>query len=627
MDNNNNQSSQSSGGSEEAKKPGGTLDLQNISIKTLKDDIAEESGEAGQDKAGWFGFLAKHKGSPQPSVPSPKSPDTAGQSETPSEGITTNIETPQSLDKSLEPMGQTDSLLDKELEQFKAESEKPKNIPPEPEKIPSDNIEAPSNLPISDQPLSPLAEEPSSDTLGKTISADNSPNSLNPLNPLNSSNSTEERPALGSFFPPKEVEAEEPKPDINTIQNKLSSALAGDTKTSIAGATYESPLQKNGDQMSRINPMPRGGIAGGMLEGEEEQKSKNPFSTRLKTEEPEKKSLLQSVESALNYSAPPEFSEEREKIGTGEPEEGKVVDLREKPEVKAMGILQNKRMLIILGGVGGLVIVVIIVLSLVLGGSSQNKTVVQTNANTQANKNQNVNPVAQIKPTPAPKPVVNPIKILPTTQEIQVGSIDAIAEKLDGIREGQGVKKQTQLIFLKSDGSSVSFQDLMNATGINIPQKVLPQPGAVPALIFADFFKGQTIIGMVIPTVDASDLAVSKMKNWESTMVLDLGQLWKGIIIDNQGAYFTDSQLFENARFALIDKKNKLSLDYMVSDGYIFIACGKDSMSILENNFISDTSGSGIKWEEDSETSVSGVEGSDSNNNSNSNTNSSDNGQ
>lgn len=629
MDNNNNQPPLSQGGSEDEKKTGSTLDLQNISIKTLKDDIAEESGEADKDKSGWFSFLAKHKGSGDKLSNTPASvsqPDgqtlntdtIASDSTLKAEG---SLEPGLSSQKPISrPTNQDSDFLDKELDQFKTEIEKPKVTSDGIQKNISGSVEAPPNLPISEKTLNSLPEE-EENTLGDTDLSSRLEAGGNPDSPVASHESEmEERPALGSFFPPKEVEPEEADSPEKSIKNKLTSALSGNVG-----------MTGNEDhQVSRIDPMPKEGIAGSMLGDEEEtgQKDENPFSTKMQKKEPEKKSLLQSVESALNYSAPPEFSEEREKVGSGESEDGKVVDLREKPEVKAMGILKNKKMVIILGGVGAFVIILIIILSLVLGGSNsnQNKAVTQANTNSQGNKNQNVNPVAQIKPTtPAPKPVLTPQKILSNTKEIQVGSIDAISQELDKVREGQSVQKQTQLIFLKSDGSSISFQDLINATGINIPQRVLPHPGSVPALIFADFFRGQTIMGMVIPTVDEADLAASKMKNWESTMVLDLDQLWKGVNIDNQGAYFADSQLFKNARFALIDKKSKLSLDYVVEGGYIFIACGKDSMTILKNNFVADSSESndGIKWEEDSSTTVSGVETSSSNSpniNSNSNT-------
>lgn len=632
MDNNNNNSQSpfaknSADGAEGEKKPGGTLDLQNISIKTLKDDLTgEEGGETNQDKSGWFNFLAKHKNSSQSKVEGPQvsktSPEESGvgselNSEPGKERVQSATlnqpETGESIGK--EKPEETISSLDQELEQFKAETEK-------------NTIEAPSNLPISETPIAPksLGEAenvPTEDGVSEPVGLPSAPDS----EAQEKSNGTEDRPALGSFFPPKPPEAEEESKE--EVKNKLAAALSGSTENApTATLSTESPIKfgvegktssEDVGQIDRIKPLPKEGIAGSILEDQTGEADKNPFSTRLQKAEPEKKSLLQSVESALNYSAPPEFSEGREKIESGELNDdssGQVVDLRKKPSAGG-GILGNKRLIMILGGAGGLVIIIIITLALVLGRSSTpNKTNTPTPA-IQENKNQNTNPVAQINPTNnPPKPVsVAAQKVLTNTMEINISSVDAINQEIEKIRQGSGVRKQTQLIFLKSDGSAATYQDLVNATGINIPQKVLSQPNAVPALIFADFFRGQTILGLIIPTTDTDEIAVSKMKNWESTMVIDLSELWKGINIDNQGAYFADSQLFQNARFALIDKRDKLSLDYVVFDGYIFVTCGKDSMAILQRDFTAPT----IQWEGAENVKTSGVNTSNSNSNTNSN--------
>jgi hypothetical protein len=155
-----------------------------------------------------------------------------------------------------------------------------------------------------------------------------------------------------------------------------------------------------------------------------------------------------------------------------------------------------------------------------------------------------------------------------------------------------------------------------------IPRNILTQPSTEAAIVFVDFFHGKTIFGLIIPIKDSEDLALSKLKDWESTMIIDLGDLWKGINIDNKGAYFADSQIFSGGRFALIDKKEGLSLDYLVQNSYVLIAPGKDSMTVLQNQFSPPADGSGgtgIKWEEESSTTVSGTSTSNSNTNNASN--------
>jgi len=545
------------------KKPGGTLDLDNISINTLKDDLAGEAGgEAQEDKSGWFSFLAKHK------KEEPAAAANESQEATQAPGAITESEPvpdPSPLPGS-EPAG---GSLEQALDEFKTESEE-KASPAAAGA--SAGAEAPPNLPVSDGNISPAPG-----------SAPETPAAETPAPEAAAEAGTTESPALGSFFPPKEETPEEPEETPSLTH------LAPPVK----------PASENGD---------------GDKVPVEKEENKNPFSSRIQPVESEKKSLLQSVESALNYSAPPEFSEERGKQAVPPEEGGKVVDLREKSPGKPGGLLQNKKLLIIIGGAGGFVVIVIIILAMSLGGSSKKPVAANANLNTnQANKNQNANPVAQLNTNVAvPKPAVLAApKFLANVQEKNVASVNAISQEIQNLREGTAVSKQTQLVFLKPDGSAVSFQDLTNATGMNIPQKIISQPSSAPALIFADFFRGQTILGLVIPTSDSPETALSKMQDWENTMVLDLDYLWEGIDIDNKGAYFADSQLFKNARFALIDKRDKLSLDYAVDNGYILITCGRDSMTILKNNFIAPSSGSsgsnGIQWEGSESMTASGA--------------------
>jgi hypothetical protein len=569
----------------EEQKPGGTLDLKNITVQTLKNDLASDGEtEAKEDKSGWFNFLAKHKGEEaQPAAGAEKpAPETGPLAEP----VLDEHETPVAESRT------AGSALDQELEQFKAESEKKSTFR---------EAEAPVNLPIADTEIN----------VNSAIPADKDAETPAPVGQETAAEpptEAEEAPAMGSFFPPQEAPAEPEETEDD------SPGL-----THLAPALKELKELEGKVQVGKISPVSIEGIEENPVkEPVPEEKSDNPFSSRLQPAEREKKSMLQSVESALNYSAPPEFSETRENQANPlSPKEdgGEVVDLREKASAKTGGgILKNKKLLIILGGAGGFVLIVIIVLAMVSGGSSK-KTTTTANANAnQANKNQNINPVAQLNTNAVaqPKPVVlSAQKILANTLEKNVNNIEAIAQEIQNLRASQPVTKQTQLIFTKPDGSAISFQDLMNATGMNIPPKVMSQPGTVPAMVFADFFRGQTILGLVIPTADSPDVVFSKMESWESTMVLDLDYLWEGIDIDNKGAYFADSQLFKNARFALIDKRDKLSLDYAVGNGVILITCGRDSMTILKNNFVTSSGSggsSGIQWEGDSTVTTSGVD-------------------
>jgi|GEM_PF-1738137 len=603
MGNNQQISSLTDGPPEDDKKPRMTLDLQNVSINTLKDDLDKEGDEVKQDAGGWFGFLKKHKETdnlPSSSPPIAMGGATAGEqppadnsfasaaSSSPPDGWTDGSE-PKNSPESPES---SDSFLDKELDQFKAQSQPVRDAESEEldavsdssEKNSSATAEAPPNLPIADssagnsdfpspQPVysvHPSTEFAPGET--KKFEPDSAavPNAAAAPDAL----ADQEKPTLGSFFPKKE-----PEPEETSVQNELAKALSG-------------------GEPAKTSELPEAETP--QSESEEE---KNPFSAHLPKDKREKGSLIQAVESALNYSAPPEFSEEREAQERIAEEEGSVVDLRKKAETKPGGILKNKKMLIIFGGAGGLILILVFATFLFLGGKGTEKPKAQTSV-PEGNKNQNTNaavPIKQIITTPA-KPSLPPQKVLASAEEVSIGSLDEISTEIEKIRRSKAVPKQTQLVFVGPEGAAVSFQELISSLNINIPKKVLPQPDSVPALFFTDFFHGQTIFGIIIPTADGTSAAAAEMQDWEKTMVSDLDQLWKGIPTDNPGAYFADSNVFKNGRFALIDKKDKFSLDYVVDEGYIFITCGKDSMSILRKQFtgISDASasGSGIKWEE-----------------------------
>jgi len=248
------------------KKPGGTLDLNNISINTLKDDLAGEAGgEVKEDKSGWFSFLAAHK------KEAPASPAAASKTPEATPPSETNIPDQEpvagaSAAANPEPAGDS---LDQALDQFKTESQ---------QKAASASVEAPSNLPVSDGSIKTVLETPSTEiSLPKTSTP----------------KETEEGPALGSFFPPKEAASEEPE--------------EAPTLTHLAP-----PLKETGGigekvKVGDISPLTQEGIVDKLEQNQpEKEENKNPFSSRIQPVEPEKKSLLQSVESALNYSAPPE---------------------------------------------------------------------------------------------------------------------------------------------------------------------------------------------------------------------------------------------------------------------------------------------------------------------------------
>lgn len=595
MDNKNQSSSPDAGQAEEGKAPGRTLDMQNISISTMKEDIAKDSPPEDK-KGGWFDFMAKRK-------------EVNGQNK--DKNV---VEEPQPLKTEQTPANQEipGTSLDKELEEFKeeneqlaekpfADTEQPKSTIAETEEIlpPSDKVEAPPNLPVSEKPSF-------ADT------TENKPSFAPAMEgkPVKKMTGTKEAP-LESISEPSG--REDDGLSIPDIQGKLKEALGGEIKM---------------ETVSKIKPINEGveatlqGETGGTaLESkpsltEEAATDKltpeNPFSTRIQPKEPEKKSLLSSVEAALNYSAPPEFSKEREAVAEAPEGGGPVIDLRKETAAGPLaGIMANKKLLMIGGGVIGLVLIIGITLVFVLGGKSKTETPKMPVTTTPAgNQNQNQNPVTPIKTVTQTPPTVSAKKVLNNALEVSFESENDIGDELEKYRQNKSVAKQSQLVFMKSDGSSATFQDLMDATGVMVPRNILTQPSSEPALIFVDFFHGNTIFGLVIPVKDNEELTMSKLKDWESTMVIDLSDLWKGINIDNKGAYFADSQIFTGGRFALIDKKQGLSLDYLFQEGYVLIAPGKDSMTILKKQFTppaGSSSSSSIKWEEESSTTVSGV--------------------
>lgn len=590
----------------ETKKMG-TLSLENVSISTLKDDLNKKESEEEEPKGNWFDFISKHtQNQPvQGTAPSQLNQEAVSdQGAMPDQSVENSEVSSQESQTSSNPLDQAikgtgsgelgtgngaESLFEKEMESFG---------------------EPPANLPVSEE--TSQAEEPIS--LQK-----------------------EEVPPLSSFIPPKPAinDAETEKTSPSELSNKLAEAL-GQTNEIIKGtgngergirngAEERADLPQSADTESESKDLlpkitleeeeekeaqpdlaeltdkigssnnekkatteatlvgsisPEKSLVDDM--GENGEKKDNPFSSRLEVKKPEEGALLQAVESALNYSASPEFSENREKIAK--------VSEEKKPENKLgtpSGRSSNskKKFIFIGGGVAATLVVLTIILVIAFSGGPKQDN---TNTNTQGAENENKN-TAPITPFPKPEkpkdPIIKPKQILSNVKMLEVSSKEDLASILAKMRESQGVNKMTQLVLMKDEESSMTFHDLSNATSIAIPQKILPDANKKPALMIADFFQGKTIFGIVIPTASSTSQTLENMKNWEPTMVMDLEELWKGIDIDNAKGYFADSRLFENGRFALIDKKSGLSLDYLVEDGYIFITCGKDSMTILKSQF------------------------------------------
>lgn len=592
--------------------------MQNISISTMKEDLAKEDTPSQEKKGGWFDFMAKHKKTDPSSPPS----DGASSAREGLQSITENNPV-ESTPASVPDENGMGGVLDKELEEFKEESEQLTEKPfaesggsGQPETgiagkegsaditTQMDQTEAPLNLPVSDKPSF------SENLSDKSTPVETTGQAEAEIGQVGEGGGIKETLPSGGM---SNTSAEEGEGlSIPDIQGKLKEALGGEINT--ATVSKMKPINEGvGALQGGIGQeMAKGQKSDPLLDKENDSSVENPFSSRIQMKEPEKKSLLSSVESALNYSASPEFSEERENQGKTPEESGPIVDLRKKTATGPMGAIMSNKKLLVIGG-GAIILVLIgVTLMFVLNGRSKTEVQKTPVATTPVNnQNQNTNPIAPIKTVTQMPPTVSTKKVLNDAIEINFESEKDISDELEKYRQGKKVAKQTQLVFVKSNGSSATFQDLMNATGIMVPRNILTQPSAEAALIFVDFFHGNTIFGLVVPVKDNEELAMSKLKDWESTMIIDLGDLWKGVNIDNKGAYFADSQVFAGGRFALIDKKQGLSLDYLFQKGYVLITPGKDSMMILKNQFNPpiDSSDSGIKWEEESNTTVSGVNG------------------
>ena len=552
------------------EKKGTTLNMENLAINTMGEDLSK-SGVKEEVKGSWLNFIAKHKKTPGSDMPPP--------------GV--KLANPQTVPTKETPP----SALDNDLAQFKAESderakqaEHPLNLPVTKAKTENGaaqtgNTDLDPGKQLMDSLIdksSQQAEKSETDQALPSLKFEEGKSSQKVKKPVPAQ---DDKAVKASFRP-------------TTLQEQLSGILEG--KRIDQG---ENQSATSGKPALVMKEEAAPGIAESSSPAKEEE---NPFSAKLPAKPLEGKSLLSSVESALNYSASPEFAAKREQSATENQEESKVVDLRSRQDQSSQSfiqkVLKDKKLLIIAGGAVGGVAVLVIVLILVFsrgggGGSSRVATLGQ-------NKNENQNLAIPIKPVVTP-PVTQPVEplfpkeFLTVKQNVTISSAADLASQLDVIQQGPAVTKQTQLVLLKSDGSAVAFEDLIDAENVIIPSRILADPSKEPAMLLADFFGEKTVFGLVIPVKGSESQALSDMKVWETTMVADLKFLWKGIQIDNPNAYFADSQIFTGGRFALIDKARGLSLDYLVEKSHIFIACGKDSLEILRKNFVAPAATSG----------------------------------
>ncbi len=681
------------------------LNLEDVSINTMKSDIAKAEGKDG----GWFDFLSKHKenktGQPlskkedeekkeivfetKPDnlpISDPANSETkiveedAGVKEIENSDVTlkdelqgninelskvltqnktiedTNLDNPLptgSLEEKIKAVeginsenpseetenddsqNSTEDSLNNELEAFKKEIEK-ENSDEKPSEIIPENLPVVENATIPS--LSSFFPSKNAEEKPTVLEAENQKESTNKLAEALNKNINEnyleksEAELVDEKGEKKEKSIIEFKgnlePDKKESSNQESAPLDSFLKGGSIGNDMEEPEKKQEksdesplplelkkftlededkaekeQKVNTISPFRGDGLAGTVVNASEE----NPFSAHLDPREREGSSLLQKVESAINYSASPDFAKEREageKL-TQEIKEGtKVVDLKGKSVVADSS--SNKKKYIFIGvGVFGIIFVFIVLFLIFGAGKSSNSPIADNkNLNTNANGNINTNANKVVKPIPindnvdtTPKIAIQ--KVILNVESKVVNSPQELTKVVESYKSGTAVSKLTQIVFAKSNGSSLSLADLDLDLGIKIPIKIIPNPETVPALFFVDYFNKGNVFGLIIPTENRDETLFSAMSDWEPTMVSDLKPLWDGYTIDNQNGYFANSKLFTNSRYALIDKKTGMSLDYVINGGNIFITFGRYSMQALNKEFIgvNKTVNSGIKWE------------------------------
>lgn len=625
MDNDKNDNSQN--------KKDQTLSLEDVSISTMKEELAKVDEK--DNKGGWFDFISKHKEDlpkeeKKEAVPAEEKPakeeakeekidlpdqeteeivsqskvlmgeDTNQPSEPELSGEMNDLSrvlAPKKEEKEEGAVPKEESLLEKELDSFQAEISKNQKM-----------VETPDNLPVAEESVSKpnLSDFLPKNEEKKEVEVEipkTTPNKLSEV--LN-----QEKPVLemksDSISFAQESEKKEEKSSEATPE-KTSEETLGLKKFSLNDEAKEEKQDKSEGMINTLHPVGGEGLSG-MVDG----KPENPFSAHLDPRERDGSSLLQKVESAINYSASPDFSKERdlsEKIletggvlkGEEKPKEGVPAEKKTSDESD-----KKKKMMIIGGGVGG-VVLVFVVLILIFAGSGSKTS--ETNENLNANKpisnlNVNKNPIVNANtsvPTDeTPKIAIQ--KVIENTESLVVESPADIQKKMGEYKNASPVNKLTQIVLAKSTGSAISLKELADSLKLNIPLKIIPNPESLPALVFVDYFDKNNVFGLILPTNSRDETLFLKMSDWEATMVNDLEALWNGMEIDNKAGYFSDSKLFSNARYALIDKKSGLTLDYVVTGGNVFVTFGKYSMQALNKEFMGIQKNTGIKWENSTET-------------------------
>jgi len=570
---------------EENKKKGdGVLKLNNVSISTMKDDLASEKSKGGDKK--WLGFFGKDKkggevkAAPEvpeekpsssmdeePAIPSPEKPKIP-------QGVLPEDETPPVEGKTIPPsellgdskkdevkaepvkigVEEKDEIKDKVLDSLKmAESDKP---------IPGSVSSAPSNLPVVDG--GKPADKPDDTPLGKAS------NLTLPLD----KKGTGEKSSEDTLEKVGEISPKGPPVGLEGLKKDMG---VPEKKDAIPPAPKKDVLEEPS-----------------LKKTEEIEEEKNPFSAKLSPgkEGLEKKPGLSAVESAINYSAPKDFVDQRKESDEAFTEAR--ADKKEEPEapMPKSSKLQPKLMLLVAGG-GVIGLIAIVVFVMVLGGSKKEEDAPTEEASVSDTEETAGDVLGTESDTISTTPDLEEItpgltaqKFLENYKEVEVTSSDDIRRQVDSMKRDGSIDKMTQIVFMKAGkNEAVSYADLISSFGIAIPSSILASPDSTPALFVMDRFGDKTVVGIVLPMEGSKIGTLGSMKSWETTMINDLKPMIAGLTLDNPEAYFSDSGLFDDGRFALIDKASGLSLDYAPVDEYIAVTFGKDSMEILNERF------------------------------------------
>jgi len=555
------------------------LDLGNVSINTLKGDLEESKGNTGGDKK-WLGFLGSKNG--------PKTNTSGEASKIPGPGTSPPtddkgpVSPPEAPEKKKEPPVKLGDLKPPVF------NEKEKTDPPKP------GI-APQNLPVVDD-TTPKPEVKKEESI-----------------PVDKKEPPKPEIKIPEIKPPEikseEVKPIEEKPEKPSLSQKPAMVIGGDTpgigdkqETKPASDFITPKIPDLGmGSVGKEPPKPAApaeGLKSPVVKKQEmPQTEANPFAAKIETGKTiEKGDRLSAVESALNYSAPEDFSAQRQKSG-----ETFIADSKKKDEEEVTETEGGfpKKLLLIAGGGAALVIVLVIGFVIIISGGKEKEeettTVEETTEET-----------TEVVEEEIIAPTLTADKFLSNYTEVEIGSASEISTEVNTILSERLVRQMTQVIFLETtSGGTVSFTDLMNGINIHIPGNIIANPDGTPALLVMDRFGEGTVMGILIPSGSVS-YTLNQMKQWEPTMVEDLKVLANNMPMDNPSGYFTDSSLFTDGRYALIDKASGLSLDYAPVGDYIAITFGKYSMTILQEKFLlGNNSSETIEWGGSSEESSS----------------------